>query len=79
MRAALVLVLVLGCGASKKQYQPGDNPGCSVASCCSGGFFFDGTSCRQMAPPYCGCDCRGPTPPTYPTEQECIAEHGPKP
>ena len=76
LRTVVVLaVFFVGSCAGRREYHPGDNPHCSVPSCCGGGWFFDGVRCRELALPYCGCSCKGPTPPVYGTQEQCLAEH----
>jgi len=71
---ALATLLTIGC---RREYRPGDNPHCMVASCCGGGWFWNGWTCQALTPPYCGCSCQGPTPTSYLKREQCLAAHSP--
>lgn len=60
---------------SKREFQAGDNPECFWASCCNGGWFWNGQTCAHLVPPYCGCICEGPSPFSYQTLEACQAQH----
>lgn len=80
MRVVFVLVLALGaCGADRKPRNPTPtqivNPRCSVASCCGGGWRWDGLGCTPVVPPFCGCVCERTPIESFATKEECREAH----